>query len=164
MIFMQCHSSKFDRLVNAFGQVTDSRVLYTTSRFACDCTLAGVAIRPLLNFVFALLRFRICVYVYVPCFPFVMSHFCGSEFWSMDICVKHFAVCALTERKNDPKKVSGTCRKNGETKTVKQFFATKPTSDVGTDEVARQASHDVLYFFCTFACFSELFLLPIEMT
>ena len=87
-----------------FRQVTDSLVLYTTSRFACDCTLAGVAIRPLLNFVFALLRFRICVYVYVHCFPFVMFHFCGSEFWNIDICVKHFAVCALRELKSAPKK------------------------------------------------------------
>ena len=106
IIFMQYHSSKFDKLVNAFGQVTDSRVLYTTSRIACDCALAGVAMRPLLNFVFALLRFRICVcvYVYVLCFLFVMFHSCGSEFWSMDICVKHFALCALRELKSAPKK------------------------------------------------------------
>ena len=63
-----------------FRQVTDSLVLYTTSRFACDCTLAGVAIRPLLKLVFALLRFRICVYVYVHCFPFVMFHFVALNF------------------------------------------------------------------------------------
>ena len=84
----------------SFGQI--SRVLNVTSIFACGCTFAGVSTRPLLDFTFDTLWFRICVFVHR--LRLVMFYFCGAALSSIGICVKHLADCALTGLKSDPKK------------------------------------------------------------